>query len=616
MNKHHLRGSAALLAALLASNNVSAAILNASTMAFQSGGTAAGSSWTLNTDGYVGTYITLAAPTTVTLSVQASGQPGTGPSPLMGISVDDSTQHFTVTPSSNTYTLTTTLPAGTHFVRTDLSNVLTGDSQSLTIQNLTATGSGVSILNQNTDANALAAADTYAANFRQGNVTVSLPGVAPGTPVEFKLVRNAFNFEGSVTGSSSSDPTSYMAVANPAPGSTAANYQKFFNANFNTLEPSNAGKWANNEPFQNFTTMSYVDTLLNYAKNNNMNVRMHNLIWGNQQPAWVNTLLTNAQSSNPTTAATAKTQLMTAISNRINYYIGTNGNRGDEYQELDVLNEALRTGPYWKIFGAAGIAQIYNMAANAAAAAGNPNLRLYTNEYNVLQFSTNPTTNAQDPYANWYRQNVEDIQNALPGKPTVSGIGIQYYADSTLSNHSPGRIMQALQNLSVTGLPLSLTEFQVKNGATSATASQILTDTMRMMYGSPNATTMGLWDFYAGSASGDYTAAALYDTNWNLTPVGQAYESLLAQWTTDLTTNVALDGTTNFTGTYGDYDVIIGNQTYEMTLTKGTPALTLITPEPATLALFSLSATLLLRRRHPSGSLFRLGIFSPPNLTP
>ena len=582
---------------LASASRLPAAILNASTMAFQSSGSPAGSAWTLNSDGYVGTYITLAAPTTVTLSVQASGQPGTGPAPLMGISVDDSTQHFTVTSSANTYTLTTTLPAGTHFVRTDLSNVLTGDSQSLTIQNLTATGTGVSILNQNTDANALAAANTYAANFRQGNVTVSLPNVAPGTPVEFKLVRNAFNFEGSVTASSSSDPTSYMNVANPAPGSTAANYQKFFNANFNTLEPSNAGKWSNNEPFQNFTTMSYVDTLLNYAKNNNMNVRMHNLIWGNQQPTWVNTLLTNAQSSNPTTAATAKTQLMTAISNRINYYIGTNGNRGDEYQELDVLNEALRTGPYWKIFGAAGIAQIYNLAANAAAAAGNPNLRLYVNEYNVLQFSTNPTTNAQDPYANWYRQNVEDIQNALPGKPTVSGIGIQYYADSTLSNHSPGRIMQALQNLSVTGLPLSLTEFQVKNGATPATASQILTDTMRMMYGSPNATTMGLWDFYAGSASGDYTAAALYDINWNLTPVGQAYEALLAQWTTDVSTNVALDGTTNFTGTYGDYDVIIGNQTYTMTLTKGVPALTLITPEPATLSLLALAAPLLLRRR-------------------
>src|SRR6202000_1704020 len=124
-------------------------------------------------------------------------------------------------------------------------------------------------------------------------------------------------------------------------------------------------------------------------------------------------------------------------------------------------------------------------------AAGNPNLRLYTNEYNVLEFSTNPATNAQDPYANWYRQNVEDIRNAVSG-PSVSGVGVQYYADSHLSNHSAGRIMEAIENLSVTGLPISLTEFQVKDGATPATASQILSETMRMMYGSPDVTSFGI----------------------------------------------------------------------------------------------------------------------------
>ncbi|MGN6370126.1 MAG: endo-1,4-beta-xylanase [Phycisphaerae bacterium] len=595
MNQAHGYAAAALLSAVMIPSTSLAAVLNAASMAFQSGGSANGPSWTLASDGYVGTYITLPAPGTVTLAVQATGQPGTGSAPLLGISVDNSSQHFSVSNSPGTYTLTAALPAGTHFVRTDLSNVITGRNQSLTIQNLTV--SGANILNQNTNSNALAAADTYAANFRQGNATISFPGIAPGTPVEFKLVRNAFNFEGSVTGSNSADPTSYMAVAKPVPGSTAANYQKFYNASFNTLEPANAGKWANNEPFQNFTTMSYVDTLLNYARNNHMNVRMHNLIWGAQQPAWVNSLLTSAQSSNPTTAANAKSRLMTAIANRINYYIGPNGNRSDNFQELDVLNEALRTPPYWKIFGPSGLAQIYNMAANAAAAAGNPKLRLYTNEYNVLQFSNNPANGAQDPYANWYRQNVEDIQNALPGEPTVSGVGIQYYADSTLSNHSPARIMQALENLSVTGLPISLTEFQVKNGAAPADAAQILTDTMRLMYGSPNATTMGLWDFWAGAAGGNYTAAALYDANWNLTPVGAAYASLMDQWNTDLNTTIGADGTVHFTGTFGDYDVLVGNNHFAMTFT-GDPAITLSIPEPSTLALLCGSlASLACRRR-------------------
>jgi endo-1,4-beta-xylanase len=572
-----------------------AATITGSTLAFRSSGTASGSNVTLSSDGYVGTYVTMSAPGTVTLTVTASGVAGTSAAPNMDISVNDTDQVFSVASGLHTYSVTTTLPAGTSFVRTDFSNDITGAGQSLTIQSLQLTGTGAAFLNTTADATALAAADTYAANYRQGNVTVALPGVAAGTPVEFKMIRNAFDFEGSVTGSSLNDPTAYMAVANPAVGSTAYLYQTNFNKNFNTLEPANAGKWSNNEPTQGNVTMGYVNTLLNYAAAHNMDVRMHNLIWGNQQPTWVNTLLTNAQSSNPMTASIAKAALSTAIVNRINYYVGTSaGGPADKYTQLDGLNEALRTGPYWAIFGASGIAQIYNEAAKAAAAAGNPGLKIYTNEYNVLEFSTNPTTNASDPYANWYRQNVEDIQNAITG-PSVSGIGVQYYADSTLSNHSAGRIMEAMENLSVTGLPISLTEFNVKNGATAATATQILTETMRMMYGSPNATTFGLWDFWAGASSTGFDAAALYDANWNLTAAGAAYESLLSQWSTDVTPTVGADGTVNFNGTYGEYDVIVGGKTYLLTLDKGVASYSLATPEPGSLGVLAMGGVMAIR---------------------
>ena len=53
---------------------------------------------------------------------------------------------------------------------------------------------------------------------------------------------------------------------------------------------------------------------------------------------------------------------------------------------MDVLNKGSTTPPTG-IYGIADIANIYNEVAAAAKAAGNPNLRLYTNEYNVLRFS-------------------------------------------------------------------------------------------------------------------------------------------------------------------------------------------------------------------------------------
>src|SRR5262249_275193 len=182
---------------------------------------------------------------------------------------------------------------------------------------------------------------------------------------------------------------------------------------------------------QGNVTMQLVDTQLAYAQAHNQKVRMHNLIWGStQQPSWVNTLINSALAGD----STAKTNLSSAITSRINYYVGGtnagNAERSSKYIQVDGLNEALHAPTYWPIYGASGIAAIYNQMLTAAAQAGNPNLRTLTNEYNVLQFSpltlTKPSTNfgiggtlnpnatasGSDPYANWYRDQVDQLNNA------------------------------------------------------------------------------------------------------------------------------------------------------------------------------------------------------------
>jgi len=62
--------------------------------------------------------------------------------------------------------------------------------------------------------------------------------------------------------------------------------------------------------------------------------------------------------------------------------------------------------------------------------------------------------------------------------------------------------------------------------------------------------------------------AALMDANWNLTPAGTAYLELMSQWDTDLTVPVNADGTIDFRGFYGLYEVTIDGQTFELDLTK------------------------------------------------
>jgi len=44
----------------------------------------------------------------------------------------------------------------------------------------------------------------------------------------------------------------------------------------------------------------------------------------------------------------------------------------------------------------------------------------------------------------------------------------------------------------------------------------------------------------------------------------------MTQWGTDVTVNVAGDGTIRFTGYWGDYEITTANTTFRLRLTKGT----------------------------------------------
>jgi hypothetical protein len=214
------------------------------------------------------------------------------------------------------------------------------------------------------------------------------------------------------------------------------------------------------------------------------------------------------------------------------------------------------------VYGAAGIADIFNEAASAVAAAGS-DARLYLNEYNVLQFGG-------DAYGNWYREDVEELTR-IGG--AVSGIGVQYYPFSAGGSnaHSAARIQQIFQNLSVTGLPITLSEFgvQTAGGTTVAQAGTYLNETMRMVFGTPGATTFMMWGFWENDLWDQAPLAALVDDSWNLTSVGAIYQQLMGQWNTDVMREVGPDGMVDFTGFYGDYEVTVDGKTYLLRLDKG-----------------------------------------------
>ncbi|MEK7831749.1 MAG: endo-1,4-beta-xylanase, partial [Acidobacteriota bacterium] len=404
--------------------------------ALRSSGSAAGSDWTLNSNGYVGTYITLDAPAGVALKINASGSTDDGIAPRLNVAVNDFITGWDVGGGFNEYMTTLNLAAGTHFVRLEFNNDVPTANRVLTIRSLEVGGANLSNVGGNE--NALAAARTYIENYRRGAVVVSVP-FASGTEVKVKLANHAFNFGGIASGF-----TSFPDLAdNPAPGTQAYNYQQLVNRYFSALVPSNGGKWTYNENLQDAVTMEAIDGFLNYAAAHGQRARMHTLLWDtNQQPVWVQNLIAQAAAGD----ATAKETLRRQISERIDYYVRR---RAQRYVELDVLNESLHQRRYWQIFGAQGVAEIFNEVASALTDAGS-NARTMLNEFNVLQFSSDLVNGGSDAYANWYRAHIEEVRNA-GGKMT--GVGVQYYADVRTSAvlgsavHSPARIMQVYQNL-------------------------------------------------------------------------------------------------------------------------------------------------------------------------
>jgi GH35 family endo-1,4-beta-xylanase len=588
--------STATLCVLLASN---AWAINGSDLALNSGSVDATAA-VLDDNGYVGTYVTLTEPGQVTITVNARGTADGGGNPHMNVVVDDGRMGWDVGATSSDYGFTLKLPAGTHFIRTEFNNDR-GTARSLAINSLDVAGATIS--NVNSNANALAAADTYTENFRKGAAKLALVGVAPGTQVHAKLKRHEFNFGTTVPNSF----TDTLLVNNPAPGSDAARFQQALVDNrFNSLSAENGAKWDANEGTRDVLTSNavnpnggpnipYMDRISDFAAAHGMGYRQHNLIWGpnNQQPAWVVSMLNNPDgtdtynpSSNPqgtnlsnrdalfsdqvAPAGTPNAGEPSEIHERIKYYVG---DRAQRFYQVDVYNESYHTGSnapgsnnYWDLYGASGVAKIYKLADDAIAAAGS-NAQTFVNEYSVLE------NQGGDYYANWYLRHIESIQNAGQadyGQNVVGGIGFQYY-DGGTGNHNPARIYADMQNLSVEGLPLALTEWGVRgtdSAANEANAAITLDETTRLVFGTAGTTGITLWNLR--NVPGVFApVGTLYDNNWTPRDTAVAWQSLMHEWDTDVTVPVNPDGTIGFTGFYGDYEVTIGNQTYALQISKG-----------------------------------------------
>jgi endo-1,4-beta-xylanase len=238
---------------------------------------------------------------------------------------------------------------------------------------------------------------------------------------------------------------SYFPVGAAVDASTIAGvHAQLLTKHFNDITPGNAMKWDATERTEGTFTFSTADSLVAFAKTNNMLVRGHNLVWDSQIPAWV-FLDLNGNPMTPTAAN--KALLLQRMQNHINAVVT---HFGSAVYVWDVVNEpidasqpdGLRHSMWYQIIGPEYIDDAFRFAREAAP----PDVKLFVNDYNT-----------QDPARRTALYNlVTGMQSR--GVP-IDGVGHEMH--SNIQYPSAQSIVDAVNLFSSLGLDNQITELDI-----------------------------------------------------------------------------------------------------------------------------------------------------------
>ncbi|MEW6507136.1 MAG: endo-1,4-beta-xylanase [Bacteroidota bacterium] len=214
-----------------------------------------------------------------------------------------------------------------------------------------------------------------------------------------------------------------------------ANFSKYFNQ----VTPENSGKWESVEYSKDQYNWTALDMAYNYAVNNGFKYKHHTLVWGQQQPSWINSLSTSEQRA------------------QIEEWFKLVGERYPKMNQVDVVNEPIHAPPdglsgranYKEALGGNGstgwdwIITSFQLARKYLPGS----VELILNEYNILHSNTNTTLYLR-------------IIDSLKVRGLIDGIGVQgHYFE--LRGYQPSVLQSNLNRLVETGLPVYITELDI-----------------------------------------------------------------------------------------------------------------------------------------------------------
>lgn len=268
-----------------------------------------------------------------------------------------------------------------------------------------------------------------------------------------------FNFSGNVGQTIYIDSLDISKPA-PAPGSQydpiakgkakwlgniySADQLPLFLEYWNQVTPENDGKWGSVEGSRDNMNWTNLDAAYKMAKDNGLPFRFHVLVWGAQQPAWMNDLSPTEQLE------------------EIQEWFDSVAVRYPDVDYVEVVNEPLHQRPdgetgeadYWDALGGPGetgwdwVIKAFEMARETFPETA----KLYINDYGII---SSPTAVRQ----------YKNLINLLKERGLIDGIGVQAHAfsngSSSASGTTPGTIRNSLNSLAELNLPIQATEMDI-----------------------------------------------------------------------------------------------------------------------------------------------------------
>lgn len=225
---------------------------------------------------------------------------------------------------------------------------------------------------------------------------------------------------------------------------------------WNQVVPENSGKWGSVERRRDRMNWANLDNAYNLAQAQGFPFRHHVLIWGKQQPSWMNDLSSSDQRA------------------EIEEWFSAVATRYPGIDYLEVVNEPLNAPPdgnngranYIAALGGTGpsgwewVLESFRLARQYF-----PGTQLVLNEYNVIRNNDNTT-------------NYLALIGLLQAEDLIDVIGFQGHAFTT-GPASVGAMTSSINRFEATGLPVMVTEMEI-DGAVFVDSDWIQDDALQL----------------------------------------------------------------------------------------------------------------------------------------